>query len=107
MSFAALMAAVDRAAQAALGGEELLYKTAAGATYEVTGLFSEQYVLAKGTAEAGVEAVGPAVFFRLEDLPTDPEVDDPTLTIGGVNYRVVERQPDGIGGITLVLRKVT
>lgn len=73
----------------------------------VKGIFDEQYVLAKGDAEAGVEARGPAVFFRLADLPDDPEDDDPTLTIRGVDYRVVERRPDGMGGVVLALRKVT
>jgi len=103
-AFAELLVQVDRAAQAHLGGGPVVYRPAVGQPVEVTGIFDAQYVLAQGQAEAGVEALGPAVFLRLEDLPADPEQDEPTLTIGGLNYRVTERKPDGMGGIVLALR---
>ncbi len=106
MSFHELVAQADRAAQARLGGELVTYKPQSGPAVEVTGMFDEQYVLAKGTAEAGVETLGLAVFLRLEDLPTHPKDDKPTLTIRGVDYRVTERRPDGIGGIVLALRRI-
>jgi hypothetical protein len=73
------------------------------------GIFDEHYVLVQGDAHAGVESVGPAVFLRLEDLPGDPDLDDRELTIvtiRGVDYRVKEVKPDGIGGVVLTLRKV-
>jgi hypothetical protein len=107
MSFDELVALADRAAQAALGGEPVKYMPAFGPPATVTGIFDERYVLAKGTAEAGVETVVPAVFFRLADLPEAPEDDEPTLVIRGSSYRVVERLPDGIGGVVLVLRVMT
>jgi hypothetical protein len=107
MGFDDLVDDASRAAQAALGGETVTYRPELGAPVDVTGIFDRQYVLAKGTAEAGVEALGPAVFLRLEDLPTDPEDDDPTLTIGGLDYRVIERRPDGMGWIVLALRLLT
>lgn len=108
MSFAALLEFVDRAAIAALGDSEAVtYTPEVGAAVQLTGIFDANYVLAKGTAEAGVETLGPAVFLRLEDLPGDPEDDEPTLTIKGVDYRVIERRPDGIGGIVLALRRLT
>jgi hypothetical protein len=107
MAFADLVAAADSVARSKLG-ETVTYDPAgAGPPVPVTGIFDEAYVLAKGDAEAGAEARAPAVFLRLSELPTDPELDDPTLTIGGVAYRVIERQPDGIGGIVLVLRRIT
>lgn len=124
MSFDELVADLDRAVQGALGGALVTYQPqsrsymgsylgrylgsylgAAASPVEVTGMFDAQYVLVSGSAEAGVETVGPAVFVRLEDLPIDPEDDEPTLTIGGVDYRVIERRPDGMGGILLVLRR--
>lgn len=106
--FDELVRAADRAAQAALGGVSVTYAPEVGSPVEVTGIFDAQYVLAKGgLAEAGVETLGPAVFLRLEDLPVDPEDDEPTLTIGGVDYRVTERRPDGMGGIVLALRRLT
>lgn len=119
MSFADLVAAADRVAMSVFGdkdgnGEPLpvTYAPEIGAPVSVTptgapltGIFDEQYVLAKGSAEAGVETLGPAVFFRIEDLPVDPEDDEPTITIRGLDYRVIERRPDGLGGIVLALRR--
>lgn len=107
MSFDELVTGVDRAVQGALGGESITYAPAIGSPVAVTGVFDEQYVLAKGSAPSGVEAIAPTVFFRLDDLPTDPENDEPTLTIRSGAYRVIERRPDGMGGIVLALRKVT
>lgn len=107
MSFDELVRRADRAVQRVLGSVVVTYAPLVGAPVPVTGMFDEQYVLAKGDAHAGVEALGPAVFFRLEDLPVDPENDEPTLTIGGLHYRVIERKPAGMGGIVLVLRLIT
>lgn len=107
MVFAELVAAADRAVQANLGGEPVTYQPAAGSAVVVVGVFDAVYVLTKGDAEAGVETLGPAVFLRLEDLPVNPEDDEPTLLLGAVEYRVIERRPDGIGGIVLALRATT
>ncbi len=105
MGFADLVAAADRAAQEMLGGQPVTYLPDAGPSVVVTGLFDEQYVLAEGTAEAGVATSGPAVFLLLDDLPVDPaEDDDATVTIGAVPYRVIGVRPDGIGGVVLALR---
>ncbi len=107
MSFGELVAGIDRAAMGLLGGESVIYRPTVEAEVEVVGVFDERYVLAKGDAEAGVETIGPAVFLRLEDLPVEPEDDEPIVEIRGVEYRVIERQPDGMGGVVLVLRLKT
>lgn len=108
MAFADLVEAADRAVQDELDAVTFTYTTELGAIFpDLVGMFDELYVLAKGSAEAGVETLGPAIFVRLEDLPEVPEDDEPTLTIGGVDYRVTERRPDGMGGIVLPLRRVT
>lgn len=107
MAFEDLVAGIDRIAATALGGEPVIYRPSIEATVTVTGIFDENYTLAKGTAEAGVETLGPAVFLRLEDLPVDPDDDDDvTLEIREVEYRVVERRPDGMGGAVLQLRRI-
>lgn len=106
-TFAELVAATDRVAQAKLGGETVTYTSPSGPPVDVTGIFDPSYVLAKGDAQAGVEALGPAVFVRLEDLPAELEDDEPTLTIRSVDYRVIERLPDGMGGVVLRLRALT
>lgn len=102
MAFADLVADVDRAAQAHLGGVTVTYQPAVGAPVDVQGMFDERHVLLDAE-EGGLETVTPAVFLRLADLPEDPEVDNPTITVGGTAYRVRERQPDGQGGIRLLL----
>lgn len=111
MSFVDLVEDMDRAAQSAFGeGDPIVFAPPVGPAVPVDGIFDEQYVLAKGNGEAGVETRGPAVFFRLSDLPTDPEADEDDeirITIRGVVYRVAERRPDGLGGIVLALRRTT
>jgi hypothetical protein len=110
--FAALLADVDDIVRAAFGeldpdgAPTIVYTPEGGVGVPVSGVFDELYVLAKGDAEAGVETLGPAVFLRRDELPTDPEDDEPTLTIRGADYRVIERRPDGLGGIVLALRLV-
>lgn len=106
MTYADEVARADRAVQSELGGEIVTYQPQDGAAVTPIGVFDERFVLAKGDAHAGVETVGPAIFFRLEDLPVVPEDDEPTLTIRGVDYRVIERMPDGMGGVVLALRKL-
>lgn len=107
MAFSDLVAQVDRIAMAALGGEVVTYAPATGPAVTPIGIFDSVFVLAKGGAMAGVEATSPAIFFRLSDLPLDPELDDPTLTIRGLHYRVAERMPDDMGGIVLALRRIS
>jgi hypothetical protein len=106
--FEKMVERLDRVAMKMLGGEPMIYTPAIGAAAVIiTGIYDSQFALAKGSANAGVETQGPAVFLRFSDLPTDPEIDDPILTIRGDRYRVIERIPDGIGGIVLALRVVT
>jgi hypothetical protein len=105
MTFAGLVERIDRVVHSSLGGEAIAYDTSDGPPVDVIGIFDERYILADGTAEAGVETVGPAAFFRIEDLP-DVLDDDPTLTIRSVSYRVIERRPDGMGGVVLALRRI-
>ncbi len=84
----------------------ITYQPAAGAAVTPNVIFDENYVLAKGDGEAGVETLGPAVFLKLADLPIHPDLDDPILTINGVLYRVTERRAAGLGAMVLALRKV-
>jgi hypothetical protein len=46
------------------------------------------------------------VFLLLADLPTDPDDDEPTVTVNGVDYSVRERKKDGMGGVFLMLREI-
>lgn len=103
MAFPALLAAADRAALQYLGGP-VRYAPSAGAPVDVRGVFDAVYVKADA-GQAGVMSSGPAVFLRLEDLPTDPEDDEATITVEGSTYRVREVQRDGQGGVLLLLHR--
>jgi len=103
VGFLDLVAAADRAAQDLLGGVTVSYAPEVREAVEVQGMFDERYVLVQASAHAGVEQTAPAVFLRLEDLPADPDDDEPLITIGAKTYRVRERQRDGLGGIRLLL----
>lgn len=104
MSFREHVAAAARESLRVFG-EAVTYTPTSEPAVAVTGIFSEQYLLATSNVIAAVEVTSPAVFLLLEDLPEDPRDEDiePTLTIRGVDYRVTARPTDGMGGITLVL----
>jgi hypothetical protein len=103
MGWATHLATADRAVMGILGGP-VLYGPSAGEALEVRGIFDAVHVkVDAGTA--GVSSAGPAVFLCLADLPTDPEDDDPTITVAGTAYRVREVQRDGPGGVVLLLHK--
>ncbi len=101
MDWASHLAAADRAVLQQLGGP-VLYAPTVGEPVEVRGIFDAAYIKTDA-GEAGMVSSGPAVFLRLSDLPSDPEDDEPTITIGGVAYRVREPQKDGAGGVLLLL----
>lgn len=89
-----------------LGGREVTYRPGTGDPVVVTGLFEEAYSLASAS-DAGVSSSGPAVFFRLEDLPSDPAADtgDVEVVIGTKAYRRREVRPDGQGGVLILLHE--
>lgn len=103
MAFSALIAAADRTALQHLG-DAVRYTTSAGLVVDVRGIFDAAHVKADA-GQAGVSTVGPAVFLSLSGLPSDPSVDEPTITVSGTVYGVREAQPDGHGGILLQLQR--
>lgn len=104
MAFPALLAMADRAALQHLGGS-VRYTPEYGEPVDVSGVFDAAFVTADVSAQQGVVSSSPAVFLRLSDLPTDPEVDDPIITVDAVQYRVKEPRKDGQGGVLLILRR--
>lgn len=108
MAFSDAVAAVDRVVQQVLG-DTVRYAPARGVppAVDVRGVFNAAYVRVDFTAGgAGVESTQPAVFLLLADLPTDPDDDEPTVTVNGVDYSVRERKKDGMGGVFLMLREI-
>lgn len=108
MGYAELVTAAARAAQKHLGGVAVVYRPKLGSPLfaEIEGIFDENFVISSDNDHPGVEQLGPAFFAIKQDLPTDPDWDDPVLTIKGIDYKVVERRTDGADGVVLVLRTV-
>jgi hypothetical protein len=104
MVFSEHVALADQHVRDHLGGVTVTYAPAVGDAVEVVGMFDEVYVLPE-QGHANVEQVTPAVWLKLSDLPGHPDDDEPALTIAGNTYRVVERQPDGMGTIRLLLHR--
>lgn len=103
MGFAELLAVADRAVRDHLGAT-IRYRPEFGDPVDVRGIFDATYLRAD-VGMAGVATCGPAVFLRLEDLPTDPTKDNPLITVNGVNYRRKEAHRDGQGGVVLFLMR--
>lgn len=96
----------DSVALDVLGGA-VTYTPTVGVAVEVRGIFDAAYVAVDVSGgRAGVAEVGPSVFLSLADLPSDPSEDAATLTVNSVNYSIKESQPDGLGGVRLLLFEV-
>lgn len=112
MGYAELVTAAARAAQAHLGGTTVAYRPKLGSPLfvAVEGIFDENFVLVTADENTGVEMRGPALFVLKPDLPTDPDFDDPVITVTAASvatdYKVVERRTDGADGVVLILRLV-
>lgn len=104
MAFADIVAAADRAVKGSLGGITVTYAPAVGDAADVVGVFDANYRLSE-QGDAGVEQVVPAVWLTLSDLPSDPNADDPQITIAGDVYAVRERQTDSMGTVLLLLHR--
>ncbi len=79
----------------------------AGAPVVVTGIYDAAYLSADPGAP-GISTTTPAVFLELADLPSDPEEDDPVITVGAETFEVREVKKDSVGvGVLLLLSKVS
>lgn len=102
MAFFDHIARADAAVLAHLGSVPVIYQPEVGDAVTVDGVFDENYTLSE-SGETGVENIGPAVSLRFADLPVDPELDEPLLTIAGKQYRVRVRQPDSVRKMIMLL----
>lgn len=112
----ALLAQVDAAVLASPLAEGVTYTSGAGAAVTPRGIFDAVYTKVDA-GEVGVSSAGPAVFLRLSELSSDPQTDlDATVTVytrdatGAVIssqvHSIREVQPDGQGGVVLLLHEV-
>lgn len=102
MSFVALLQHADEQVHDRLG-DSCVYSPSVGASATVRCVYDAAYVLAEPRAP-GVSSSGPAVFVRAESLPAGWEADvSATVERAGVTYAIREVQPDGQGGVLLLL----
>lgn len=102
----ALLTQVNAAVLASPLAQEVTYTPGAGAAVVVRGIFDALFTRVDA-GEVGVSSAGPAVFVRTTDLPSDPRVDlSARVTADGRQYTIREVQPDGQGGVVLLLHEV-
>jgi len=104
MAFPSLVAGMDFVLLATFG-VDTSYALPGAAPVMVRGIFDASYVRVD-VGEAGVQSAGPAVFYRVADLPQDPAEDYPLITIASVEYQVTEVQKDGQSGVRLMLHRL-
>jgi hypothetical protein len=106
VGFADLLMVVVRHALEKLGAP-VDYTPPGGATVSVRGIFDAVYTPATPGSVAAVSGGGPAVFFKLEDLPNDPDEDEGEIAVvvNGIGYTVAEVHKDGQGGVICLLEK--
>lgn len=94
-----------------LGEVPVEYRTSAGGSYSLVGMFDRSYE-EQGVGQSNLDNRGPSVFLRgteVAKLPTRPEEDDPDLIIDGDTYQVHQRKNDGPAGrgVRLFLHQVS
>ena len=85
--------------------EKVLYSPKRGGTYEIVGIFDNQYEQVDPDTEQVVAANQPVLGVKLADLPGEPERGD-KVQIRGKWYRVIDSQEDGVAGASLLLHEV-
>lgn len=105
MNFVAYIERVDAKVTGGPTGGPVTYTPGVGEAVMVRGVFDALYMKVDA-GNTGVSSSGPAVFLALSDLPSDPCDDlDARVTVAGTEYKVREAQPDGVGGVHLLLQE--
>lgn len=94
-------------------GEPLTYRTQDGQVLTTTpdgrplrGVFDESFEEARLEGDVVLATTQPMLFVRGDDLPARPVVGD-TALIRDTDYRVRDVRPDGSGGYTLPLERLS
>lgn len=104
MAFEDLVELADRACIAALGPQSITYTSGAAVAVVINAIFDDSTV-SMNSADTQTNDTGPWVFVRLDDLSSDPDQDEPTITIGAQQYRVADVDRDNMGGARLRLHR--
>lgn len=85
-------------------GIEVTHRPAAGGAQTLFGVWSDTYESVSPEDGIAVMSSDPNIGFRLSDLTLEPEKGD-IIVKANVRYIVRAVEPDGEGGVTLVLEK--
>ena len=87
-------------------GSEITYTPAAGGSFTVNAIFDNEYIgVDVGENSPVITDQRPVIWIRDSDFSALPVPGD-TLAVNSVNYKVIERQPDGTGLSILILDKI-
>lgn len=86
-------------------GEFVIHTPTVGAAQSIRGIWSDVYLTVEPDTGIQIMSGEPNIGARLLDFETAPKKDD-IIIRRGVNYRIRVPEPDGEGGVTLVLEKV-
>lgn len=89
----------------AVFGESVEYSYNGGAAISIRGVFDSAHIAVDPDTGASISTTDPLLGIKAADLPGKPTKSD-TVTVHGIAYRVIDSQPDGQGGINLILKKL-
>ena len=86
-------------------GVPVIFTPAGGGPTTIIGIFeAERDVATIDAIGVPVAARKPVLEARVADFPTMPQEGD-VVTVGGMDYAIVDVQPDGHGWVALILRR--
>lgn len=99
-------AAVNRILDASnrVFGESVIYTPDGGQPFSITGIFDVAHIEVDPDTGAAVTSAEPVLGLKRDDLAAEPKPRD-SVTVRGIQYRIVDKQPDGQGGINLILKR--
>ena len=81
------------------------YSHTGGAAFAIKLVFDSAHIEVDPTTGVAISSLSPMIGIRLSDLPAAPTKSD-IVTVRGIQYRVVDDQPDGQGGTSMVLKRL-
>lgn len=87
------------------GRKVILYKHSTGEEYQIKGIFDRNFSSVDPDSGAIIISNNPILSITEKDLIKLPDEGD-SVSIGGVNYRILEAQPDSEGMSKLILREL-
>jgi hypothetical protein len=86
-------------------GEDVIYVSDGGSPVTFTAIFDNEFQTVDPQTGALVISTQPVIGVKSTDLPDEPSKED-RVTIRGVEYRIIDHQPDGQAGTRLFLHKL-